>query len=62
MEKRTLAKDSEEFDCRFDAGEDIHNLVDMSKAFVIHHGKTVCITLDTALSNDVVTCKGFSSH
>ena len=39
MKKKALAKDSEEFDRRFDEGEDIHNLVDMSKASVIHHGK-----------------------
>ena len=50
MKKKALAKDSEEFDRRFDAGEDIHNLVDISKASVIHHGKKVRITLDIAES------------
>jgi hypothetical protein len=50
MKKKTLAKDSEEFDRRFDAGEDIHNLVDMSKTSIIHHGKKVRITLDIAES------------
>jgi hypothetical protein len=28
MKKKTFAKDSVEFDRRFDAGEDIHELVD----------------------------------
>ena len=50
MKKKALAKDSKEFDRRFDAGEDIHNFVDMSKASVIHHGKKVRITLDIAES------------
>ena len=50
MKKKSLTKDNEEFDKRFDAGEDIHNLVDMSKASVIHHGKKVRITLDIAES------------
>jgi hypothetical protein len=50
MTKKALAKDSEEFDRRFDTGEDIHNLVDMSKTLVIHHGKKVRITLDIAES------------
>ncbi len=50
MKKKAFAKDSQEFDRRFDAGEDIHNLIDMSKASVIHHGKKVRITLDIAES------------
>lgn len=50
MKKRTPAKDGEEFDRRFDAGEDIHHLVDMSKASVIHYGKKVRITLDMSES------------
>ena len=37
--KRKLAKSSKEFDRRFDAGEDIHNLIEMSQAKVVHHGK-----------------------
>ena len=50
MKKKTSAKTSEEFDRRFDAGEDIHDLLDMSKATVIRHGKKVRITLDMAES------------
>lgn len=50
MTKKKLAKNALEFDSRFDSGEDIHELVDMSKATVIHHGKKVRITLDIAES------------
>ncbi len=45
MKKKALAKNSAEFDRRFDSGEDIHNLIDLSQATVIHHGKKVRITL-----------------
>ena len=37
--KRKLAKSSKEFDRRFDDGEDIHDLIEMSEAKVVHHGK-----------------------
>jgi hypothetical protein len=50
MKKKTSVKTSEEFDRRFDAGEDIHDLLDMSKAAVVRHGKKVRITLDMAES------------
>lgn len=50
MKKKALAKDSTEFDRRFDSGEDIHDLIDMSRATVIRHGKKVRITLDIAES------------
>ena len=50
MRKKALAKNSKEFDRRFDSGEDIHDLIDMSRATVIHHGKKVRITLDVAES------------
>jgi hypothetical protein len=46
MKKRGLVKSSAELDRRFDSGEDIHNLIDMSNASVIRHGKKVRITLD----------------
>jgi biotin operon repressor len=46
MKKKKMAKSSEEFDRRFDSGEDIHDLIDMSQATIIHHGKKVRITLD----------------
>ena len=50
MKKKTPAKTSEEFDRRFDSGEDIHDLLDMSKASVVRHCKKVRITLDVAES------------
>ncbi len=39
-----------EFDRRFDEGEDIHDLVDMSKAKIIRQGKKVRLTLDVGES------------
>ena len=45
-----LAKNSKEFDRRFDSGEDIHDLIDMSKVTAIRHGEKVRITLDVAES------------
>ncbi|MBN1932170.1 MAG: CopG family transcriptional regulator [Desulfobacterales bacterium] len=55
MVKKKIVKSAEEFDRRFDDGEDIHDLIDMSKARVIRHGKKVRITLDVAeeLINDI---------
>ncbi|OFW52527.1 MAG: CopG family transcriptional regulator [Actinobacteria bacterium RBG_13_35_12] len=50
MKKKTPAKSALEFDRRFDSGEDIHDLIDMSRAGVIRHGKKVRITLDIAES------------
>jgi len=48
MARKRLVKSTKEFDQRFDNGEDIHDLVDMSKAKVVRHGKKVRITLDVA--------------
>ena len=48
MVKKKIAKSTEEFDRRFDDSEDIHDLIDMSEARIIHHGKKVRITLDVA--------------
>ena len=48
MAKKKIAKSTEEFDRRFDEGEDIHDLIDMSNARIIRHGKKVRITLDVA--------------
>jgi hypothetical protein len=48
MKKNTFAKDNEEFDRRFDAGEDIHEIVDMSQAMVMRPGKKVRLTLDVS--------------
>jgi biotin operon repressor len=46
MKNRKPAKSAKEFDRRFDAGEDIHDLIDISKATVSHSGKKVRITID----------------
>ena len=48
MARKKTANSTEEFDRRFDDGEDIHNLIDISKAKIIRHGKKVRITLDVA--------------
>ncbi len=48
MSKAKFAKNTGEFDRRFDEGEDIHDLVDMTKATIIRYGKKVRITLDIA--------------
>lgn len=50
MTKKKMAKTTREFDRRFDEGEDIHDLLDMSKAAIIRHGKKVRLTLDVAES------------
>ena len=50
MKKKLFAKTTAEFDERFEAGEDIHDLIDMSNAQVAYHGKKVRITLDIAES------------
>ncbi|MDA8175360.1 MAG: hypothetical protein M0018_12405 [Nitrospiraceae bacterium] len=50
MTKKKIAKNTREFDRRFDEGEDIHDLVDMSKVSIIRHGKKVRLTLDVAES------------
>jgi Ribbon-helix-helix protein, copG family len=46
MKKKRLAESAAEFDRRFDAGEDIHELIDVSKAEIVRHGKKVRITID----------------
>ncbi|MDP6388153.1 MAG: CopG family transcriptional regulator [Candidatus Pacebacteria bacterium] len=50
MAKKKLVKNAKEFDRRFDDGEDIHDLIDMSKTTVVHHGKKMRLTLDVAES------------
>ena len=50
MKKKGLAKSTKEFDRRFDAGEDVHDLIDMEKAKIIRHGKKVRLTIDVAES------------
>ncbi len=48
MSKKKSTETAEEFDRRFDGGKDISDLIDMSKANIIRHGKKVRITLDIA--------------
>jgi len=48
MKKKKLARNNEDFDRRFDEGEDIHTLVDVSKALIRKPGKKVRITLDVS--------------
>ena len=48
MAKKKTANSTEEFDRRFDDGEDIHDLIHISKAKIVRHGKKVRITLDVA--------------
>ncbi|MBW1929132.1 MAG: CopG family transcriptional regulator [Deltaproteobacteria bacterium] len=43
---KRIAKNNEEFDKRFDEGEDIHDLIDMSRAKIRRSGKKVRISLD----------------
>jgi hypothetical protein len=60
MIKAKIAKNTEEFDRRFDNGEDIHDLIDMNKSRIIRHGKKVRITLDIAeaLVKDIDQIRG----
>jgi hypothetical protein len=48
MKKKTFAKNNEEFDRRFDDGEGIHQLVDMSRVKITRPGKKVRLTLDVS--------------
>ena len=48
MKNKKVAKSAEEFDRRFNEGEDIHDLINISKAGIFRHGKKVRITLDIA--------------
>ncbi|HOD35361.1 MAG TPA: hypothetical protein PLR20_04590 [Syntrophales bacterium] len=46
MKAKQKAKTAAEFDKRFDQGEDIHDLVDLSKAKMARPGRKIRITLD----------------
>ncbi len=46
MKRKGLAESADEFEKRFDEGEDIHDLADISKARITHPGRKVRITLD----------------
>lgn len=48
MKRQKQVKSTEEFDRRFDAGEDIHDLIDMEKARVSRPGKKVRLTIDVS--------------
>ena len=48
MTEKSFAKNNDEFDRRFDDGEDIHELVDMSQAMVARPGRKVRLTLDVS--------------
>jgi hypothetical protein len=48
MRKKKVATSVEEFDRRLNEGEDIHDLIDISKATIVRYGKKVRITLDIA--------------
>jgi hypothetical protein len=50
MKKTTLAKTAEEFDRRFDEGEDISDLIDISKAVIMRGGKKIRLTIDVSES------------
>ena len=50
MKKKRLAETAEEFDKRFDAGEDITDLIDLSKTSITRPNRKVRITLDIAES------------
>ena len=50
MKKKGFAKNSDEFVRRFDAGEDIHDVVDMSQATISRPERKIRLTLDVSES------------
>ncbi len=50
MKKKKPAQTNEEFDQRFDQGEDIHQLIDISRVIINKPAKKVRITLDISQS------------
>jgi len=48
MTEKTFAKNSDELDRRFDAGEDVHELIDMSQAAVTRPGRKIRLTIDVS--------------
>jgi hypothetical protein len=48
MKEKSFAQNSEEFDRRFDAGEDVHELIDMSQATATRPGRKIRLTLDVS--------------
>ena len=59
MKKKRFVKSTQEFDRRFEAGEDIHDLIHMSQVTMIRHGKKVRLTIDIAesLVNEIDTIR-----
>ena len=55
MRKKKPAESAAEFDKRFDEGEDITDIIDISKAMITRPGRKVRITLDVpeALVRDI---------
>ena len=55
MKKEKLDNNTKDFDQRFDSGEDIHDLIDLSTAQVIRRGEKVRLTIeiDESLFNDI---------
>ncbi|MBU4462819.1 MAG: CopG family transcriptional regulator [Proteobacteria bacterium] len=50
MTKKRLAETTDEFDKRFDAGEDVTDLIDLSKDRITRSNRKMRITLDIAES------------
>jgi hypothetical protein len=50
MIRKRLAETTDEFDKRFDAGEDITDLIDLSKTRITRSNRKIRITLDIAES------------
>jgi len=48
MKKKAFVKNSDEFDRRFNDGEDIHDLIDISRAKTTRPGRKVRLTLDVS--------------
>jgi len=48
MKEKAFAKNSDELDRRFDDGEDIHELTDMSQAKITRPGRKIRLTLDVS--------------
>ena len=48
MKAKAFTKNSGEFDRRFDDGEDVHELTDMSQAKITRPGRKIRLTLDVS--------------
>ena len=52
MAKKRLAKSSKEFDRRFDSGEDINELIDISRATIMRPGEKNVLRIKREKLND----------